>query len=95
MIDLYSIQEGIPFISAFFIGHYNEAIIVKICGGSQNKSDYAADRHMTVVISLFIHVKELRINGPFDKQSWYSYLIADYLVEIIIFTEGGGIKRDI
>lgn len=95
MIDFYSVEEGVSFVSAFFVGHNDILIIVEIRSEYKSKSDNSADGHMSVVVSLSIHLKKLGIYRPLKHKSRSSDSIADCFVKIIFFAEGGGIKRDI
>ncbi len=95
MIDGYSIQDRIPFISAFFIGHDDIFVIIEVGCSHQDKSNDTADRNVAVVSSLLIHFKEFRIHCSGHEQSRCSDASSDNLMEIIILAESGGVKRHI
>ena len=93
MIDFYSVEDCVSFISTFFIGHNDILIIVEIRSEYKSKSDNSADGHMTVVISLSIHLKKFWIYRPLKHKSRSSDSVADHFVKIIFFAEGSSIKR--
>ena len=95
MIDRYPIHDCIPFIGALLIRHHDISVVIEVGGSDEDERDNSADRHMAVIISLLVHLEELRIHNSFHKQSRDSDLVSYHFVEIIVLTERRGVERDI
>src|SRR5574344_657932 len=93
MIDLYPVEDSVPFIGAFFIGHDDIFVIIEISSSHEDECYDAADRYMTIVISLSIHLKKFGIHSSFHDQSRNAHLVVHGFMEIIILSESRGVKR--